>query len=102
MPRRRTGSGDGKAQFGLAGNEKVTPKETVVNCSNVASYESCSRRIPTRPRDWRGAQAPEDLRMLTNYVDQVAKTRAVLGGRADAPPARKTVTQQHPQASNHG
>lgn len=84
----------------MANKNKMTPEETVANCSDVASYGSLALdgSLPLRA----AVEISKHLRICadcTNYVDQVAKTRAFLGLRADAPPARKTHTQQQQHAT---
>jgi DNA-directed RNA polymerase specialized sigma24 family protein len=87
----------------LASKNKMTSAETAANCSDVASYGGLALdgSLPVR-----GAfEIGKHLRSCahcTNYVDQVAKTRALLGLRADAPAARKTHTERHQQASDPG
>jgi RNA polymerase sigma factor (sigma-70 family) len=84
----------------VANKDKTMPGDAAVNCGDVASYGALALdgSLPVR-----GAfEIAKHLRICgdcTNYVDQVAKTRALLGLRADASPARETLTRRHPQAS---
>lgn len=81
----------------------MTREETGANCSDVASYGGLALdgSLPVRA----AFEIGKHLRICadcTNYVDQVAKTRALLGLRADAPAARKNLTQGHQQANDPG
>ena len=85
----------------MASKNNMTPEETGANCSDVASYGGLALdgSLPVRA----AFEIGKHLRICgdcTNYVDQVAKTRALLGLRADAPAARKMVTQRHQRATD--
>jgi hypothetical protein len=84
----------------LDSKNKVTPEETAVNCSDVATYGGLALDGSLAVRA--AFEIGKHLRICgdcTNYVDQLAKTRALLGLREDASAARKTLTQRHPQGS---
>jgi DNA-directed RNA polymerase specialized sigma24 family protein len=75
----------------------------MVNCSDVASYGSLALdgSLPVRAALEIG-QHLGTCGDCTNYIDQIAKTRALLGIRGDARPAPKPAAQQRQQATNHG
>lgn len=87
----------------LASKNKTAPAETAADCSDVAAFGGLALdgSLPVQA----AIEVGKHLRICadcTNYVDQVAKTRALLGLRVDAPAVRKTHTQRHQQASDPG
>jgi len=69
----------------LASTNRMTPERAVVECIDVSSYGSLALdgSLPLRAASEIGRHL-RTCRDCTNYIDQIAKTRALLGIRADA------------------
>lgn len=87
----------------LASTNRTTPERTVVECSDVASYGSLALdgSLPVQAALEIGHHL-STCGDCTNYIDQMAKTRALLGIRAAARPAPDLAAEPQQRATKQG
>jgi DNA-directed RNA polymerase specialized sigma24 family protein len=85
----------------LASTDGTTPEQPMVNCSDVASYGSLALdgSLPVQAAVAIG-QHISTCQDCANYIDQIAKTRALLAIRGDARPAPEPAAQPEGQATD--
>lgn len=87
----------------LTSMKRTTPERNMADCSDVASYGSLALdgSLPLQAALEIG-QHLGICRDCTNYIDQIAKTRALLGLRPDGRPAPRPDAHPRQPATNHG
>jgi DNA-directed RNA polymerase specialized sigma24 family protein len=85
----------------LTSTGRKTSGTPTVECSDIASYGSLALdgSLPVQAVSEVGEHL-RSCRKCTNYLDQLAKTRALLGVRSDARPVPVTVVEHRQQASS--